>query len=218
MRSLAFVVERQRITESAKSILCGTNDAAKYAARPLKDVFVPEAKHLETRRIAPCIARTILKRPREVDGAIGFDDKARFGAEEVDDERSKRLLPSKLQPRETTTAQKVPECTFRLGRSGTQLTCSVGLGSYKAGHAPLSSTGRLRLRRENVSPSRAPPPPPFGTGGRVRALTPCVRTSWPHRPARCSDRREFEATPKLSRGPTTTPEMFGIQMFSGGRC
>jgi hypothetical protein len=81
--------------------------------------------------------------------AVCFDDQARLLAEEVDDIRSERLLPTKLGTLHSATANELPQGPFCRSRDATKDACTVGRSSKHAAHASLidEPSGELRSNR-----------------------------------------------------------------------
>jgi hypothetical protein len=69
--------------------------------------------------------------------AVRFDDQTRLLAEEVDDIRSERLLPTKLGTLHAATANESPQGPFRRSRDATKEACTVGRSAKHAAHASL---------------------------------------------------------------------------------
>jgi hypothetical protein len=70
----------------------------------LEDVAIREPEDTESGDAKPSVAFGLVGRGRKVVSAIRFDDDKSLFTEEVDDERSKRLLTSKFRSVESTIA------------------------------------------------------------------------------------------------------------------
>jgi hypothetical protein len=171
----------------------------KHALAILRHLVVPEPKDFPA--VALKIGVTnIVARPFSVLRAVGFDDQLSANAEKVDNVRTDRNLPAKLESAEAAITKKAPEAQFAVGgraahRSGAgalvRRDASVSLHRSSIGGqtlvrrafgAPPSPRGRRGAapqfaptfsRRKKVLATPCPSLLPLGEGGaqrRTRAL------------------------------------------------
>jgi hypothetical protein len=69
-----------------------------------------------------------------VTSAIRFDDESLLFAEEVDNERAERLLPTELRAFELAAAKPSPQLSFRGSFGATQGSCASGEWTHDARH------------------------------------------------------------------------------------
>ena len=112
-------------------------DAAQHALWVVEDLVVGKTQDGQPAGTQEGIALAIRRRRREVRGAVGFDDKARWFAEEVDDEWAQRLLTSKLSAAQAAVAQHPPENAFSTSRCTPKGSSPIGGRSQEARHTQL---------------------------------------------------------------------------------
>jgi len=112
----------------------------------LEDLIVGQAQDGEAELPQPLVTESIAIGNRLVVATIGFDDEASFGAEEVDDERSERLLAAEFGAFEAPAAKQGPQGGFGGRSRAAQSAGSEGFGLAQPRHASLSTRGRRQLR------------------------------------------------------------------------
>jgi hypothetical protein len=92
----------------------GSANGLQHRVDVLKDEMIPKPEHLEPLRVQPVGAPGIVIGLLRVLTAIKLDHQPALKADEVDNERSDRGLPSKPAPAELSVSQVIPEATFRV--------------------------------------------------------------------------------------------------------
>ena len=81
----------------------------------LRHLVVPEPKDFPPLALKIGVANSVARAFRVL-RAVGFDDQLSANAEKVDNVRTDRNLPAKLETAEATIAKKAPETQFAVGR------------------------------------------------------------------------------------------------------
>jgi hypothetical protein len=133
----------------------------------LQHLVVPKAKH------PPALARQIsvtdiVTKAFCVLRTVGLDDQLSANAKKVDNVRSDRDLPVKLESAEATVAKKAPEAQFAVGRCAAHRSSAralvrrdaeIGLHRSSIGAAPLiRRAGVWRTSSRRKAPFSTPSP------------------------------------------------------------
>jgi hypothetical protein len=139
----------------------------------LRHLVVPEPKDFPPLALKIGVTNSVANAFRVL-RAVGFDDQLSANVEKVDDVRTDRNLPAKLETAEATVAREAPKAKFSVGRRAanrssarTLLRRDARVGLHR------SSIGRAALIRRAFG---APPSPRGRRGSRTD-----VRTALSHR-------------------------------------